>query len=419
MFKFKSLLLPFSFVVLFSFAFDESQAQRSTSSLYSQYGLGDLQTPGFSRNLALGGLSTVLSSPNGINIGNPASYSSIDLTTFEAGVTSNFVKLKAMDNSVPAAGTNTTNVRYIAFAFPLSRKWGASIGLVPFSYVGYDIGYTQSSSIGPVHHYYKGTGGINQFYLGNGFKVTKNLSLGINVSYLFGNITKQKSIAFDASSNALNSTSTYSTNVGDFYFDGGAIYNFNLPKDHVLSLGITGALKRNMNTLSTLVFQQYADKNGTGYPTDTSLLSKNVKGGTLIPGTISGGVSYKKSGVWMLGVDYKLQDWSGYKSYGVSDSLTNSSKIILGGEYIRNQIQYRVGCRYEETYFQINRVHINEVAVSAGMGIPLSRGFSYINIAAELAERGALSNSLIREHYLRLMVGLTMSDRWFIKRKFD
>jgi hypothetical protein len=405
---------------LFLFLFSANlQAQSPTSSLYSQYGFGEIQSPGFARNFGMGGLYTAISTSNAINIGNPASYAAIELTTLEAGVASNFVKYKAMDNSVPNGVSNNTVVRYLAFAFPVSKKWGTSVGLVPFSNMGYASSFTQNTAIGTGHFSYKGAGSINQFYLGNAFKITKSLSIGLNISYLFGNITKQKSLAFEPSSGALNTLANATVNVGDFYFNYGALYNLSLPDDYSISFGLTGALTRNMNSVLNAVSLQYFERNGIAISRDTGNYVADKTGKTLIPGYVSGGLSFKKNAVWMFGIDYQIQDWSKYSSFATKDSLTNSSKVSVGGEYNYKKFQYRAGLRYEETNLLINTVHLKEYAFSAGLGIPLSRGFSYMNISGELAERGALSNGLVREHYFRIMVGLTLSDRWFIQRKFD
>ena len=72
----------FLFFILFSLS---AAAQVATSSPYSRYGVGDLHQGGFAKNLGMGGLSLGLIQPFNVNFSNPASYSSVLLTTFEAG----------------------------------------------------------------------------------------------------------------------------------------------------------------------------------------------------------------------------------------------------------------------------------------------------------------------------------------------
>src|SRR6188508_1889155 len=74
----------FAFLVLLFFSISV-RAQVSTSSPYSRYGVGDLAQGGFAKNLGMGGLSLGLMQPFNVNFNNPASYSSVLLTTFDVG----------------------------------------------------------------------------------------------------------------------------------------------------------------------------------------------------------------------------------------------------------------------------------------------------------------------------------------------
>ena len=63
-------------------------AQITSSSPYSQFGLGDLKGSLLPQNRAMGGLSQGIRKPglyDNINLANPASFSSLELTTFDVG----------------------------------------------------------------------------------------------------------------------------------------------------------------------------------------------------------------------------------------------------------------------------------------------------------------------------------------------
>lgn len=410
-------VLPFLFFIL---AGSSVNAQSSGNSEYSQYGIGDLSSPSFSRNLSMGGLSQAINNSNDINVNNPASYSAIDLTTFEAGFFSTFAKYRNSANTLPSTVTNNTSIGYLAFAFPVvAKKWGASFGILPFSTMGYSLTSTENTALGPVNYKWKGSGGLSQFYIGNAVNLFKGLSIGANVSYLFGPIDKTRTVQFAPSYNALNILTNSSTAIGGFYFNYGAIYTKEFKTDYAVSLGLSGSATTNLNANTETLSQTYIESNGTGYRVDTVLNTQTQKGTVVLPGYVAGGLVLRKTSKWMVGIDYHSQDWSRYRFYGLEDSLTNSSKIILGGEYIYKRVRYRAGLRLENTYLSINNTQLKEQAISIGAGIPISRGFSYLNISAEIAQRGTLTNSLIQEQYVRLVLGLTLSDRWFIKRKFD
>ncbi len=397
-----------------------ANAQSSTSSQYTQLGLGDLQSSAFAKNSSMGGLSQAINNSNAINLSNPASYSSLELTTFEAGIFSNFAKYSNSANSFPTSIINNTSIAYLAFAFPISKKWGSSFGLVPYSDVEYNMFKMETTQLGPVKDFYSGTGGINRFYIGNAFKPFKGLSVGFNASYLLGSIDKEKIVEFNPTFQAYNTQLTNILTVGDFYFNYGAIYTQEFKNDYSASLGFSGSTAKAIKaTMYDLTRQRGWNVNGNPVNGDTTSYNPNQKGKLALPAYVSGGLVIRKKNKWMFGVDYYTQDWSKYTAFGENGSLANSSKIILGGEYFFKRILYRAGLRYEKTDYKINDIQVNERAFSVGIGFPISNGQSFLNISAEAAERGSLSNDLIREQYLRITLGLTLSDRWFIKRKFD
>ena len=51
-----------------------------------------------------------------------------------------------------------------------------------------------------VQYNYSGEGGLHQLYLGAGFKIFKNLSVGANISYLWGDVTRTLAEQFPSNS---------------------------------------------------------------------------------------------------------------------------------------------------------------------------------------------------------------------------
>src|ERR1700758_1065222 len=105
----KCLLVIFP-ALLSSFAY----AQTLSSSPYSRYGLGELQGTGLAQNYAMGGAGYAWRndtiSPNSINITNPASYSSLRVTTIELGMLSNSTQFQTTDTKFVL---NNTSFDYI------------------------------------------------------------------------------------------------------------------------------------------------------------------------------------------------------------------------------------------------------------------------------------------------------------------
>ena len=69
---------------------------------------------------------------------------------------------------------------------------------------------------------------------------------------------------------------------------------------------------------------------------------------------------------------------------------------------------------------------MKDYAITLGAGFPLRKikvGETYsqsiINVGFEIGQRGTTENQLIQEKYFKAVVGITLNDRWFIKRKYD
>jgi hypothetical protein len=188
--KYFSLISAKFFRLAFFFAATFSLAQTTTNSPYSRYGLGEVQGNGFAQNFSLGGTGVGIVNdsifPYYVNILNPATYVTSRLTVFEAGMNAEFLTLTT---SSQKQKRNSVAPGYLAFGIPFTKWWGSSFGLKPYSIMGYNL--TDSATlenIGKVNYAYKGSGAINQAFFGNGFRINRYLSVGANVSYLFGSM---------------------------------------------------------------------------------------------------------------------------------------------------------------------------------------------------------------------------------------
>lgn len=79
---------------------------------------------------------------------------------------------------------------------------------------------------------------------------------------------------------------------------------------------------------------------------------------------------------------------------------------------------YRIGARFEKTGLVLNNQPIEDFGITFGLGLPVG-GISKINIGVELGQLGTLDDGLIKENYANIMLGFSLSDIWFIKRKYD
>ena len=71
---------------------------------------------------------------------------------------------------------------------------------------------------------YSGEGGLHQLYLGAGFKIIKNLSVGANFSYLWGDITRTAAETFPSSSSVFPITIQSNVAVKSYKLDFGFLF---------------------------------------------------------------------------------------------------------------------------------------------------------------------------------------------------
>ncbi len=478
--SFNSIAFVF-FVLNTLYQLHNTASAQITSSPYSRYGIGDLTGKGFAQGFAMGGTNIAMQNDSTamffINTGNPASYSNIRLTTADLGININRVQLQ---NTDAKQTINNASLAYLSMALPFKKWWVGSVGLLPYSSVGYKVSDHQDiTNVGGVDFLYDGSGGINQFYFGNAVKPLyglpdlflksnrferlkeekkfaktnrilkrkrslQSLSLGFNASYLFGGFANSRRDIFPYSINAFNTRVVTTTQVGDVYFDYGAQYSYTFDsirgrelRDKVkLLFGATFATQSNIAAQIDSVSYTYY-KNSAGYEVakDTIQNSQNTKGKLQFPLSFGFGFGFKKGDKWLVAGDFAVQNWSTYAAFNKSQNLNNSMRVSLGIQYVPNskangkgtyykRVNYRMGARYNQTMIELKNTPLIEQAFSFGVGFPVGRNFllqnfSMVNIGFELGNRGTTTNGLIKEQFFKTTIGFTINDRWFIKPKFD
>ena len=376
----------------------------------------------------MGQLGIGLRSPYHVNYANPASYTAFDSLSFvfEGGLTGEFVNLRSDYQSI---NRNYASLGYLLFGMPVNKWWKTSLGLVPFSDVGYSVAnYEEYPNSGTVVRLYSGSGGISRLFWGNAFRIQRNLSIGANVSYLFGSMDREARVLFPDSVYAMNFKEVYYVTMNDLYFNFGAQYRAKLKNDISLNLGAVFSPSLSMAS-KVDVFAATFQLNSSGIesPRDTLAIAAGTKGRIVIPMMIGGGFAFDKTDKWVVGVDYKWQNWEKFRAFDQTDSLVNSWQVNVGGEITPNvdnynnylaRIHYRLGFMYGQTYLHLRGQNLNEYAITFGFGLPLRGMRTMLNLGAQYGVRGTTSQQLIRESYFKIVVGFSIYERWFVKRKY-
>ncbi len=397
-------------------------AQEGTSSPYSFYGIGDVRFKGTTESRSMGGVQVEPDSIH-INLQNPAGYSNLKLTTFTIGSTYRTTKLKTSSQN---ASVRRTTLDYLAIGLPLG-KLGMGFGLIPYSSVGYKI-QVNSTDITQNSKRFSGTGGLNKAFLGFGYKLAKNLNIGVDAQYNFGKI-ETNSLEFKP----LVPIGTQELNVAELSgvnFDLGLMYQAKINKklNFYSSLTYTPEstlVSQNARNISTVIYNSEFNVQVV----DTLSTQKNNVD-LKLPSKLSFGAGIGENKKWLLGAEITMQNKGGLvNNYNTIANATyeNATKFSLGGYYLPNynsftnyakRIVYRGGLKYEKTGLVINSQSINDIGLSLGVGLPMTGSFSNVNVGFELGKKGTKTAGLVQENYANLSISFSFNDRWFVKRKF-
>ncbi len=409
-------------------------AQSNTDSPYSRFGLGLISPPGFERNRAMGGIGLGLRDNTQINYLNPASYSAQDSMSFifDFGITGHYTYTESEKLNESYYGANFD---HLALAFPITKWWAASVGVRPYSKVGYSIkAEDYQDDIGFIDYVYSGNGGINQLFLGTAIQIFDGLSIGANFKYLFGYITLNRSADFPLNQNYSYTNVESRTNLNDFLVELGLQYTQKLGGKSRVTLGLIFDNKSKISAENTVVKRNVFPGSSNNI-NDSTLISPEfileeytTKGNIIIPFNFGAGLSYQYNDKILLGIDYYQQDWSNTTFFNENEPLTKSDHVHGGIEYVpdrealkgyHKRISYRMGGYYENSYLRIQDEQLKDYGISFGVGLPLRNHKSSFNLAFNAGRRGTLENDLIRENYMFLSFSVTLYDFWFMKRKFD
>lgn len=418
MIKYRQTLIALLLMVLSG----EAVAQNNTNSPYTRYGYGQLVDQGSSNSKAMGGVAYALRDKYQINFANPASYTAVDSLTFifDGGVS---LQNTNLSNGTLKQNAKNSSFDYITMQFRAS-KWAAiSMGLLPYANVGYSMGEyeTIENSTESYSKQYSGEGGLHQLYVGAGFKIFKKFSIGANISYLWGDVTRTTSESFPSSTT--NFPFTIQTNVGirSYKLDFGAQYTQAFGKKHSMTLGVVYSPGHNLNNSAY-------ELRVTGSSSSATSSQKDIVADFGIPTTYGVGLAYMYNNRLTVAADGMIQNWDKVAYMGEKDVFCKRAKVALGAEYIPNPIgrsylahvKYRIGAYYSKPYYKIfGERAANEYGLTAGFGLPIPRTRSMISLSAQYVKTAGTNPAFLDENTLRICVGVTFNERWFFKRKVD
>jgi hypothetical protein len=427
-------------LVLFALPFF-SIAQENSA--YSRYGVGNIMPKGNILNRGMGGISAAYADPSTVNSINPASYSNLIYTTLDIAAEMDSRTMRSQDPQGKFTSNNGI-ISYLQVGIPLlngnkkalkkDMSWGINFGLRPVSKINYNIQKnSRVPNVDSLVSIYEGSGGVNEAFAGTGLRI-RNLSLGINVGYLFGSKDYGTRLSFVSDTvSYYSSNSTTKTNFGGLFFNAGIQYAIKI-KNGSVRLGAYGNFQKKYNAYQDIIRETFVYNAITGNPDKLDSISDktNIKGTVVLPATYGIGFDIERIH-WVVGADFEITNWDNYSFYGQKDLVKNNWIAKAGFQYFPatsesrkywNFVKYRAGFFLGPDYINADR-NLPQYGVSVGAGFPLKlkRAFyetqySVMNLSLEYASRGNKNNN-IRENIFRVGVGFSLSDLWFRRYKYD
>ena len=427
-----------------------ANAQQGTASPYSYFGIGSLKFRGTVENQSMGGLSIYTDSIH-INLRNPASYGGLNLSSlndearfvkFAVGASHNSTNLKTNQSSDKVS---STTFDYLALSFPVG-KLGFGFGILPYTSVGYKLENRRDN--GDLDNRFSGEGGVNKVFLGVGYQLTNELSIGVNADYNFGKIENTAiEFRYDNEGDPLDYQSRQQdqSELSGLSFNLGLNYKKMLTEKLELVAGLTYSPESNLVSINEREFATvFVTDNGQEVERDvidgTPELEENGLKETdlTLPSRLSFGAGIGERRKWFVGAEYVAQNTADFSNplldnTNISTTFENASTLSLGGFYIPNynsltsyfkRVVYRGGIRFENTGLKVNNESIKEFGMSFGVGLPVGRSLfgrviSNANLGFEIGKRGTTNSNLVQENFVNFQISLSLNDRWFQKRKYD
>jgi len=404
----------------------ELLAQPALPSPLSRYGVGEVTLSAYGQQRVIGGLGQAWQPITALNPANPASLGSLRLSTFDFGL---YAGSSRQDNGSSTSRQPVGNISNVALGFPIwEKKMALSFAIQPYSRVNYSISQIPDSVTESNPGISQtGEGGLNQISFGLGYNVMKNLNVGASVSRLFGTIRHQAYSEY-GTGNTLNNFLDTRNSLGGVQAKLGAQYTLALKNDQKLLFGLTFVPQTSLrNSLSTALVRYRVGELTQAVTIEDTVYYAVTSPSAKLASEIHAGLSYAPNGRWWFGGEYTTSpstqtfldesgQWQRNRS-SMALGVTHTPKLEAGQKGYFRRVTYRAGLRITQLPVEINGQGVDETSISAGVVLPFFKTFSVLTVGGEVGQRSGAGD--YKEQYVLMHVSATLSDRWFIKRKYD
>ncbi len=409
---------------------------------YSIFGIGDLYQQGSAYHRSMAGVGIASRNVRYLNSLNPASLPVRDTLSFMLDFSLlNSNNIYKQENMVSAR--NITNMGSMTISFPIIRNLAMMVGVSPYSAAGYGYSVKETdqaviAKTGNVTYHDYGQGALYKLYGGLGYALFKNLSVGAEADYIFGNNGKYFTEQFSQS--GTNSVQdSYVLRLHSFTGKFGMQFEQKLSTKTKLGIGATYTLGSELQGTVDYKHQSVGSAETFTVSSKSDTLGVNSQG-VRLASELGVGVSLNIEDRLRAEIDYSYADWTG-TGMGTAAGFANPESktpfaagvrqsFRAGVEYTpdrfnvryrRKRYSYRAGAYYTTEYYKVAGNEIGSFGITFGATIPVRETYLHngISIGVDMGQRGTTNAGLVRERYIRFCVGLNLHDIWFQKRRYE
>lgn len=413
-----------------------AQDEARTGSFYSGIGLGtpsDVNST-FSMGMGLSGVANY--SGYSTNIANPGQWGLLNYTL--GSVSANLDQFIANDG-ISSANNVIFGLESFQFAFPVLRgRLGISASFTPltnnnfrreqvgsFLYPG-DPDNRVNYSFDTL-----GSGGINRFEVGAGYRVFSHLSVGyaFSVNSLILNHQVQPLFSEVGFTPSRYTNKVYGNSMGHRF----GLYTFTnslFGQQDQLALGLTVTLPLTIDAESEIT--TYQNINGRATLIHLNQNSSERYGEVALPLEINAGLTYNFTNLTNVNTELLLQNWNeasftfdkdqeGYYKdrmrFGVG--LQHHPYRSSQQQGFFSNFKYSAGVTYDTGHLRIQDHDIETLFLNAGLGIVNNRSVSSIDLSFHYGIRGTESSNLVKENVWGFKLSLNLAELMFVRQRFQ
>jgi hypothetical protein len=370
------------------------------------------------------------------NISNPGQWGLLNFTQGTISVKVDQIRASDINST---AKNSIFAIESFHFAFPILRgKLGGSLSVTPLirsDFRQQQRGFFPTPGIPDESIEYlvntTGSGGVNRFEVGLGYKLNNYLSLGYGFSANVLSLNEDVSPAFSD----LQFLPTEFEREIEGYDIGHrfGLYAFkgNLFKEEdQLSFGISLQLPISISADRYVTAFQIVDNRRTQLNLNEN--SPNNSGNVELPLEINTGLTYNFSRFTNITTEVLIQNWSDAEftfNNTQQSYFSNRVKTGLGFQYhpyradrisgFFSNFKYSAGVSYDTGHLTIQNEDIETIMLSAGLGILSNRSASSIDVSLQYGIRGTESSNLVKENIWGFKISLNLAEFMFVRQRFQ